>query len=130
MLCESDVATVILRAHLSDSPSLQFRNRSIAAFVKRLPVIAAITGAAWHWLKSGHGKGLSDGVGWALKKAADNVVKSGVSIRSADEFVQQMQGDRVKTNLIHINAEVIDRIADNVATWDCPAVSGKIISTQ
>ena len=47
---------------ISDSPSSQYRNRSVCDLVSRFNSLFGIA-ATWSWLESGHGKGACDGVG-------------------------------------------------------------------
>ena len=56
---------------VSDSPSSQYRNRTICAIVANLYDTLSAK-ATWTWLEAGH-----------VKKAADNIVKSGSSIQDA-----------------------------------------------
>ena len=45
---------------VTDSPSSQYRNRSICALVGHLPLLFGVR-ASWAWLEAGHGKGPCDG---------------------------------------------------------------------
>ena len=72
---------------ISDSPFSQFRNKTIGYFVAHSERLVKLK-ATWTWLEAGHRKGPCDGVGGALKKAADNMVKGNVLINNADDFYE------------------------------------------
>jgi hypothetical protein len=72
--------------YLSDSPTSQYRNKTMFQFVSMHEEEFAIK-ARWSYLESGHGKGPCDGLGASVKRSADNAVKQGkVSIQSAADF--------------------------------------------
>jgi len=60
---------------LSDSPSTQYRNKTMFAIIgKELPKVNVIT---WNYSESGHGKGAPDEVGGIIKRIADRCVAQG-----------------------------------------------------
>jgi len=70
----------------TDSPSSQYRNKTIFDTVGRFPEIYGMF-ASWHYFESGHGKGPCDGIGGTAKRNADNAVKQGKSlIQDARDF--------------------------------------------
>ena len=82
----------------TDSPSSQYRNKSIFDLVSRFPEVYG-SFDSWHFFQSGHGKGPCDGIGGTTKKNADNAVKQGkVLIQDAHDFfawaTQNEQGIR------------------------------------
>lgn len=100
---------------ISDSPYSQFRNRTIGHLVANAPRNLGFK-ATWTWLESGHGKGPCDGVGGALKKAADNYVKGNMLINSAADFDKAL-ADRVNVNLITVNSEYFTDVKALIDTW-------------
>lgn len=99
----------------TDSPSSQYRNKTIFDLVSRFRVEYGVK-ASWHYFESGHGKGPCDGVGGTTKRNADNAVKQGkVLIQDASDFyawaTQNEQGIRYEFvteedyNLTKINVD-------------------------
>ena len=77
--------------YISDSPSSQYRNRSIVKFIANHAAYFEGVNATWDYLESGHGKGPCDGVGGSLKKSADLAVKKGEIINGASSFFEWAQ---------------------------------------
>lgn len=74
---------------LSDSPSTQYRNKTmflvLAQYIPKIfPAIANIN---WSYSEAGHGKGAPDGVGATLKRTADRLVAERVDIKNYDDFL-------------------------------------------
>jgi hypothetical protein len=70
----------------TDSPSSQYRNRSIFDFVCNFERIHGCK-ASWHYFEKGHGKSACDGVGGTAKRNADMAVKqSKAVIQDAQDF--------------------------------------------
>ena len=59
---------------ISDSPSSQYRNKTTIYFLKHYALSRQIT-MRWLFLESGHGKGVADGVGSAIKRLFDNAIR-------------------------------------------------------
>lgn len=80
----------------TDSPSSQYRNKSLFDIVKRFELLYGCR-ASWHYFESGHGKGPCDGVGGTTKRNADNAIKQGKAvIQDANDFFAwaiQSQGE-------------------------------------
>ena len=112
---------------VSDSPSSQFRNRTICAIIAKFHKFFGVN-ASWNWLESGHGKGPCDGVGGALKKLAANLVKSNVVICDTKEFCNALEMAGVKTRLIQVSTAAIAREKEYLNTWKIPP--GKQISDK
>ena len=100
---------------ISDSPFSQFRNKTIGYFVAHSERLVKLK-ATWTWLEAGHGKGPCDGVGGALKKAADNVVKGNVLINNADDFYEKLY-HRVNIRLLKISEAYIGDVAKLINKW-------------
>lgn len=72
--------------YLTDSPTSQYRNKSIFEFLTRHEAVFGVSGS-WDYLESGHGKGPCDGLGGSVKRSADMAVKQGkVIIQNAQDF--------------------------------------------
>ena len=73
--------------YVSDSPVSQYRNRSIVRFLKEHKKEMGMN-ADWTYFEAGHGKGPCDGVGGALKHAAELAVRKGTIISDATQMFQ------------------------------------------
>lgn len=70
----------------TDSPSSQYRNKSVFDLVNRFELEFGCK-ASWHYFESGHGKSACDGVGGTTKRNADNAVKQNKAvIQDANDF--------------------------------------------
>uniref|UniRef100_A0A2A4ISZ8 Uncharacterized protein n=1 Tax=Heliothis virescens TaxID=7102 RepID=A0A2A4ISZ8_HELVI len=79
---------------VSDGPSSQYKNKNnFYLFTQHLVRLLNISAATWNFTETAHGKGPADGVGAALKGAANNYVLKGNDIPDYQTFVQV-----VKTN--------------------------------
>ena len=109
---------------ITDSPSSQYRNRSAVELVRRFPEIFLGIRATWTWLETGHGKGPCDGVGGAMKKKADNLVKSGHVMRTAKEFHKVLTKAGIKSQLMLVPQHILNDKKAEVKAWNAPAAKG------
>lgn len=109
--------------YITDSPSSQYRNKTVAAIVACHPFLFDIT-STWSYLESGHGKGPCDGVGGAIKKLADNSVKRGKTITSVDEFVIVLASQETKMKMIRVTSKEVEQMRKLVASWDVIPCNG------
>ncbi|KAK3104833.1 hypothetical protein FSP39_011252 [Pinctada imbricata] len=73
--------------YLTDSPTSQYRNKTIFQFILEHGDEFGVT-AQWNFLESGHGKGPCDGLGASVKRSADMAVRQGKhSIQDANDFL-------------------------------------------
>ena len=98
---------------VSDSPSSQYRNRKICALMAKFPALFHLQ-SSWNWLESGHGKGLCDGVGGAIKRKADNTM----------EFCSAIRECETAFTILQISPESISSSKQEVEGWTTPAVKG------
>lgn len=74
--------------YLSESPTSQYRNKTIFQFIANHEAEFGISGR-WGYLESGHGKCPCDGLGASVRRAADNAVKQGkTSIQCSEDFLK------------------------------------------
>jgi len=72
--------------YLTDSPTSQYRNRTIFQFIAQHQDEFGID-ARWNYLESGHGKGPCDGLGASVKRSAGDAIKHvKCSIQDANDF--------------------------------------------
>ncbi|XP_072023524.1 uncharacterized protein [Amphiura filiformis] len=79
------VPNVRMIHYLSDSPTSQYRNANMFNITNRHEELFGVP-ASWQYFESGHGKGPCDGVGGAVKRAADLAVRKGHLIQTASDF--------------------------------------------
>lgn len=118
-----DLVPTLTTIHfLSDSPSSQYRNRSIFYMMTRLkeqvPNLNLIT---WNYQEAGHGKGAPDGIGAVVKRTADNHVRFGGDVATFEDFVQVVQQNTKNVELIVVAEE---RISEKKIPRNIPAFKG------
>lgn len=109
---------------ISDSPSSQYRNRSMCMMVSMFPSLFNGIMASWSWLESGHGKGPCDGVGGAIKKKADNLVKSGSLITTSREFCKTIREASPNMTILEVLDDEVKQNKALITSWKTPAVYG------
>lgn len=67
----------------TDSPTSQYRNKTVFNFIANLESVAGIK-ARWNYFEAGHGKGPCDGLGGITKRVADEAMKSGKVTMTCD----------------------------------------------
>lgn len=108
---------------VSDSPSSQYRNRTICSIISRFSHLFEVD-ATWTWLEAGHGKGPCDGVGGAIKKKIDNVIKAGRLVRNIDEMHEALTDANVKPTILQVSKEYIGTIKDKLSKCVIPPAKG------
>jgi hypothetical protein len=86
----------------TDSPSSQYRNKSVFDLINRFESTHGCK-ASWHYFESGHGKSACDGVGGTTKRNADNAVKQSKAViqDAMDFFAWASQSDgEIKYHMI------------------------------
>lgn len=71
---------------LSDSPSSQYRNKSMFYVISQLESNHELIKITWNYSEAGHGKGPPDGVGATVKRTADRIVNFGSDVGSFEQF--------------------------------------------
>ena len=89
---------------ISDGPTTQYRNKNNFYLWGRTLSEYGFKASTWNFLESSHGKGAADGVGAAVKRAADaHVVVKKNDITCAKDFIgllEQQQNTKVKLFLV------------------------------
>ena len=94
--------------YLTDSPTSQYRNKTIFQFLSYHKEQYGID-ARWDYLEAGHGKGPCDGLGAAVKRAADDSVKQGKCvIQSPEDFFAWTQGDPKSSTISYFYVNKVD----------------------
>ncbi len=99
---------------LSDSPSTQYRNKTIFYLIAHglKFIVPTLKIATWNYSAPGHGKGAPDGIGGTLKRIADDLVAQGVDLASFANFVTTLQTFTRNIQLYVVEASEIMAVAD------------------
>ena len=71
---------------LSDGPATQYKNRRNFAMLSSIPFEMGFQKVFWNFLEASHGKGPADGVGAAIKNAADRSVAHGNDVLNISQL--------------------------------------------
>lgn len=80
--------------------------------------------ATWNFHESGHGKGVPDGVGGALKRAANNLVLHGKDITNAASFVQSIKEKDSSIYLYEVPTSDVTEKSEILASKNLKTVPG------
>lgn len=72
---------------LSDSPTTQYRNKSMFYLILKQLTKFCSESITWNFSECGHGKGAPDGIGGYLKRTASLAVAEGLDVPSFDIFL-------------------------------------------
>ena len=106
---------------ISDGPSSQYR--FTCDMVAQFRIIFGVE-ASWSWLEKGHGKGLCDGVGGAVKKLADNLMKTAKINDSAENFYREVSQATDVMILLRTEEANIESSACEIKSWASVSVPG------
>ena len=76
------------------------------------------------FLGAGHGKGIPDGIGGTVKRAADRVVKFGTNICNAHQFVQEVSKSSAAIHLYEVTKDEILLIRNSLSVTNLKSVPG------
>lgn len=97
---------------LSDSPSAQYRNKTMFSFLahhvnKYIPGVNEIT---WNYQEAGHGKGAPDGIGGVCKRTADRIVAEGKDIAHFKDLLKILKENCPGVTFFEIKSDEIEKI--------------------
>lgn len=97
----------------SDGPTTQYKNKNMfylatQYLTKKFPHIKKIT---YNYSESGHGKNAADGIGAALKRTADDLVKYGTDIPGYETFLNLMIEKNRKIIISNVTKKDIDEVS-------------------
>ncbi|KAL4005767.1 hypothetical protein ACER0C_005480 [Sarotherodon galilaeus] len=96
---------------LSDGPCMQYKKRgNFYLFTTELDKRGFKTGS-WNFFEASHGKGAPDGVGGALKRAADMMVAKGHDIPDAEELFRALSETNTSVKLFFVKREDVITVA-------------------
>ena len=86
---------------ISDSPSSQYRNRSMVHLMAKICGTHGISAFEWIYSEAGHGKGAPDGVGASVKRLADSyVTHQRQNILSAKDIIPLLTDTKILPMLV------------------------------
>lgn len=109
---------------LSDSPTTQYRNKTIFYLIAHaLQHSVPVSVATWNYMEAGHGKGAPDGIGGCLKRTADRIVAQGQDIDSFQTFLKVLEDNVRRVKICVVTQEEIDSMKAVVPS-SIPAFKG------
>ena len=97
----------------SDGPTTQYRNRTNFYLIAEKMKQYGLNAIWWNFSESGHGKGAADGVGAALKRAADQFVANGNDLPDGKSVFEALRGTS-SIHLYYVNGDQIVDIDDEL----------------
>jgi len=107
----------------SDGPSTQYRQKNNFYMFSHELEDRGFKHGSWNFHESGHGKGAPDGVGGALKRAANAKVLHGKDILNASDFVKELRENDSNVRLYEVKPEEIAK-KQNIIPSKLPTVPG------
>jgi len=113
----------------TDGPVTQYRQKkNFYLFSKLLQNYSFLT---WNFWEASHGKGPADGIGAALKRSADKLIREGTDIPSAEAMFDKLSLSETSVKLFFVDSTSIDKAMDNCAELaQLPTVPGTMTLHQ
>lgn len=109
---------------MSDSPTTQYRNRTIFHLISNyLGKFRGTKAITWNYSECGHGKGAPDGIGGYLKRTANQLVAEGTDLPTFQVLYDTLQRTCENVKLFLVNKEDIEKI-DSLIEKDIPSCAG------
>lgn len=90
----------------SDVPSTQYRQKNNFFLLSTEIFALGYKGASWNFHEAGHGKGIPDGIGETLNRAADRWVPYGADITSSPDFISEVEKSGTKVSLFRVEVSI------------------------
>ena len=78
----------------------------------------------WNFFEASHGKGAPDGVGGAIKRAADRLVPHGKDISNAESLYRELLSTETTIKLFLVDNADVDRRAEALSALSIGTVKG------
>lgn len=106
------VHTSINSVHiLTDSPSTQYRNKSMFyLFSNHMVKDFDLRKASWHFHEASHGKGAPDGIGAYVKRTADRLVAHGKDIQDLETLYRTLTEKNTKVEVFLVTEQEIQDV--------------------
>ena len=108
----------------SDGPTTQYRQKGHFYLFTTELFNRGIKMGTWSFHESGHGKGVPDGVGAALKRTADNMVYQGTDITNAAALYQALKDAKTTVQIYFVASDVVQKTVEKFAQLKLPTVPG------
>ncbi|MES9906221.1 MAG: hypothetical protein ABW168_26520, partial [Sedimenticola sp.] len=108
----------------SDGPTSQYRQKGNFYFFSTEVFALGFKGATWNFHEAGHGKGIPDGVGGTLKRAADRRVSYGADIIDAHSFIQELTKANTDIKLFYVDPSSVKQFDDILRSQNLQTVPG------
>lgn len=109
---------------LSDSPSIQYRNKTMFQFMITYLKNFCKKSLTWNYYESGHGKGAPDGIGGTLKRTANRLVGEGKDIPDLKTFTNYLSKEVTNILLFVVTKSEIEEMDKLIATKNIPRFPG------
>jgi hypothetical protein len=109
---------------LSDGPTTQYRCKENFYLLSKIPLDMGFKSVKWSFLEAGHGKGPPDGVGAAIKHAADTSVLQWSDITNAQTLFKCLSDKYIDVELFLVEGNDIERIEALLKPMSIKTVSG------
>ena len=119
-LREQKVTTLLVN---SDGPTTQYRNRTNFFLMNQQMKRHGFKKINWSFSEAGHGKGPVDGVGAALKRAADRLVAHGANLPDAMTTFTALKDTGLATKLHFVSGKEIEQIEEDLPLI-IPSIAG------
>ena len=115
----------------SDGPATQYRQKkNFFAFCRLRDYLPDVNEAEWHFFEASHGKGAPDGIGGALKRAADRIVSRGYDLRSAKDVYDALKSKETNIKLFYVVASDVECCLKRWEGINLPTVPGTMAMYQ
>ena len=115
----------------SDGPATQYRQKNnLFAFCRLRDYLPDVNEAEWHFFEASHGKGAPDGIGGALKRAADRIVSHGHDLRSAKDVYDALKSKETNIKLSYVGASDVEGCLKRWEGINLPTVPGTMAMHQ
>ena len=108
----------------SNGPTTQYRQKGNFYLFTTELFNRGIKMGTWNFHESGHGKGVPDGVGAALKRTADNMVYQGTDITNAAALYQALKDAKTTVQIYFVASDVVQKTVEKFAELKLPTVPG------
>lgn len=98
----------------SDGPATQYKQKGNFYMICSEPHQKGFPKTAWNFFEASHGKGAPDGVGGALKRSADTLVRRGRDIPDALSFFQELNDSGTQVKLFYVSEEDVETRAQKM----------------
>ena len=92
----------------SDGPCTQYKQKANVSLFTQSLFQRGMTFGTWHFIESGHRKGVPDGVGATFKWMSDCIVHQGSDCKDATDMYTNLKSANCKVQLYLVPAEVIE----------------------